>query len=203
MKIVDLSVVLNEETPVYPGDPATKIDPAGVFDKDGYNDHYVSVGTHVGTHIDAPIHMIDGGKTIDQFPLDKFVARGVYIKVENKKFDLEKLRNIDIREGDIILFHTGMSDLYGQSEYFDESPEIPEEIAKYLVDKKISMVGMDMCSPDKPPFNTHKILLGGDVLIIENLTNLSELEGKQFTVHALPLKLQIDASPSRVTAIIE
>lgn len=203
MILVDLSVVLSEETPVYPGDPATKIEPAGVFDRDGYNDHYVSIGTHVGTHIDAPIHMLDGGKTIDQFTLDKFVGRGVYVKVENKTFDLEKLKNIDIREGDIVLFHTGMSDLYGQSEYFDQSPEIPEEIAKYLVEKKINMVGMDMCSPDQPPFNTHKILLGGDVLIIENLTNLSELEGKEFTVHALPLKLEIDASPSRVIAMVE
>ncbi len=203
MRIVDLSVVLNEGTPVYPGDPATKIEPAGVFDKDGYNDHYVSVGTHVGTHIDAPIHMIADGKTIDQFPLDKFIGRGVYVKVENKTFDLEKLKNIDIREGDIVLFHTGMSDLYGQSEYFDQSPEIPEEIAKYLVDKKISMIGVDMCSPDKPPFNTHKIFLGADVLIIENLTNLSELEDKEFKVHALPLKLQIDASSARVIGIIE
>lgn len=196
-------MVLNEKTPVYPGDPATKIESAGVFDKDGYNDHYVSIGTHVGTHIDAPLHMIADGKTIDQFPLGKFVGRGVYVKVDNKTFDLEKLKNIDIREGDVVLFHTGMSDFYGQREYFDQSPEIPEEIAKYLVGKKISMVGMDMCSPDQPPFNTHKILLGGDILIIENLTNLSELEGKEFKIYALPLKLQIDASPSRVTAIIE
>ncbi|OGL31317.1 hypothetical protein A3F37_03055 [Candidatus Saccharibacteria bacterium RIFCSPHIGHO2_12_FULL_41_12] len=200
MKIVDLSVVLNEGTPVYPGDPATKIEVAGVFDKDGYNDHYVSVGTHVGTHIDAPLHMIADGKTIDKYPLDKFVGRGVYIKVENKIFDLEKLKNTDIREGDIVLFHTGMSDLYGQSEYFDNSPEIPEEIAQYLLEKKISMVGMDMCSPDQPPFSTHKILLSGDVLIIENLTNLAQLENKQFTVQALPLKLDIEASPSRVIA---
>ena len=66
MKFIDLSVVVNEETPVYPGDPPIKIQPAGVFAKDGYNDHLVSIGTHVGTHMDAPLHMIDGGKTLDQ-----------------------------------------------------------------------------------------------------------------------------------------
>lgn len=67
--IIDLSVPVNEKTPVYPGDPATKIDPAGVLAKDGYNDHYISLGTHVGTHIDAPLHMLEGGQSLDKFLL--------------------------------------------------------------------------------------------------------------------------------------
>jgi kynurenine formamidase len=63
--IVDLSVVLNEQTPVYPGDPATSIKPSGVLAKDGFCDHYVSLGTHVGTHIYAPMHLLEGGKSLD------------------------------------------------------------------------------------------------------------------------------------------
>jgi kynurenine formamidase len=61
---VDLSVAVNEQTPVYPGNPATKIEQAGVLAKDGHCDHYISVGTHVGTHIDAPMHMLEGGKSL-------------------------------------------------------------------------------------------------------------------------------------------
>lgn len=57
MKFIDLSVPLNEDTPVYPGDPKTKITTAGILEKDGYEDHYVCVGTHAGTHVDAPRHM--------------------------------------------------------------------------------------------------------------------------------------------------
>ena len=203
MQFIDLSVVVNENTPVYPGDPATKIVPAGVFEKDGWNDHYISLGTHVGTHIDAPFHVIDGGKNLDQFPIENFVGPGKLIKVENKTFDFEKVKQADIQAGDIVLFHTGQGDLYHEAEYLTDYPDMPEEIANYLVAKKIKIVGMDMISPDHPPFNTHKILLGGGVLIIENLTNLAKLNGKKFRVYALPIKLQLDAAPARVIAQIK
>lgn len=203
MKVVDLTVPLNEQTPVYPGDPTTVIKPAGIFSKDGFNDHLVSVGTHVGTHIDAPLHMLADGKSLDQIPVGQFVGRGVYVKVEDKKFDLDKIKNVGIEEGDIVLFHTGLIDIYNKEEYYSDYPEIPEEVAKYLVDKKVKMVGMDMSGPDHPPFKIHKILLGGGVLIIENLTNLSELANKDFTVYALPIKLQVDGAPARVIAQVE
>lgn len=199
MELIDLTVPLNEQTPVYPGDPATVIKPAGVFDKDGFNDHLVSVGTHVGTHIDAPFHMLADGKTLDQIPVEQFVGRGCYIRIDDK-FDLEAIRQADIREGDIVLFHTGRIESYHDEKYYEDYPEIPEDVARYLVEKKIKMVGMDMSGPDHEPFKTHKILLGGDVLIIENLTNLDKLAGKQFTVYALPIKLEVDGAPARVIA---
>ncbi len=200
MPIIDLSVPLNEQTPVYPGDPATKIAPAGVLGRDGFNDHYVSVGTHTGTHIDAPFHMISDGKTLDQTPMEQFVGRGRYVKVENKTFNLAKLKQADIQAGDIVLFHTGMSEIYHEDSYYDDYPAIPEDIANYLVSKRVKMVGVDMCSVDHEPFDTHKVLLKDNVLIIENLTNLKQLEGKTFTVYALPVKLQIDGAPARVIA---
>ena len=70
------------------------------------------------------------------------------------------------------------------------------------VEKKIKMLGVDMCSPDHSPFPIHKILLANNILILENLTNLSDLENKEFKVHAFPIKLQIDGSPVRVVAEI-
>lgn len=112
MKLIDLSVPINEDTPVYPGDPKTKIQPAGVLVKDGYEDHYVCIGTHVGTHLDAPRHMVANSKSLDQIPIDRLTGRGVYIRVNDKKFDLKKIKQAGIQEGDIALFHTGMSDVY-------------------------------------------------------------------------------------------
>ncbi len=200
MKIIDLSVTLNEDTPVYPGDPKFKIGKAGVLEKDGFNDHYISGGTHVGTHIDAPLHMVDNGKNLDEIPIGQFAGRGIYIKVDNKTFDIATVENAGIEEGDIVLFHTGMADIYDSEEYFENYPEIPEVIARYLADKKVKMVGVDMCGPDHEPFKIHKILLGSGVLIIENLTNLGQLEGKEFNLYALPIKLQLDGGPARVIA---
>jgi len=203
MTLIDLTVSLNAQTPVYPGDPVTSIKPVGVFDKDGYNDHFVSVGTHVGTHVDAPFHMLADGKTLDQIPIEQFVGRGVYIKVEDQKFDLEQIKQADIRAGDIVLFHTGIISRYKEPSYYKVYPEIPEDVARYLVDQQIKMVGMDMSGPDHPPFKIHKILLGGGVLIIENLINLDELAGRDFTVYALPIKLELDGAPARVIARLD
>ncbi|MBI2589344.1 cyclase family protein [Candidatus Saccharibacteria bacterium] len=202
MELVDLSVVINEDTPVYPGDPKVKIRPLGVFEKDSYNDHLITIPNHVGTHIDAPWHMVANGKTLDQIPIDQFVGRGRLIQVENKKFDLAAVKKAKIRQGDIVLFRTGMSDVYHKSEYFNY-PEMPPEIANYLVGAKVKMVGVDMISPDKQPYKIHRILLSADVLIIENLTNLEQLVGKEFTIYALPIKLQLDGAPARVIAQID
>lgn len=200
--LIDLSVTLNEQTPIYPGDPATKIEPAGDIKKDGYCDHYVSIGTHVGTHIDAPMHMLEGGKSLDQVPLEQFVGRGRLIEVDGT--DFESVKSVDIKEGDIVLFHTGMSDKYLNPVYFENYPAMSEEVARYLVQAKAKIVGVDTCSVDNQDgFPIHKILLAGGVLIIENLTNLNELSGKNFTVYALPIKLQIDGAPARVIAEID
>ena len=201
--LIDLSVTINEQTPVYPGDPVTTIELAGVMERDGYTDHYVSIGTHVGTHVDAPIHMLANGKNLDQIPVQQFVGRGRLITVQNKSFDLETVKSASMGAGDIVLFHTGMSDVYHSAAYFKDYSGIPVEIAQYLIEQKVKIVGVDMCSVDHEPYPIHKLLLGNEVLIIENLTNLGRLVDKEFTVYALPLKLQIDGAPARVIAQLD
>lgn len=204
-KFIDLTQPLTEQTPVYPGDPKTKISPSAVIERDGYNDHFVSFGTHVGTHIDAPLHMIAGGKTLDQFPIEHFVGNGVVIDASSasKEIGVEHMDNQTIGSGDIVLFYTGWADRYQDPKYFEDYPPLSEALAQYLIERKIKMTGVDMCSPDKTPFNVHKILLANKILIIENLTNLDQLLGKKFTVYALPLKLKLDAAQARVAARIE
>lgn len=203
MALIDLTVTLNAQTPLYPGDPATKIEPAGVMERDGYTDHYISVGNHVGTHIDAPLHMAAGGKSLDKMPVDRFAGRGVLVDVTDG-FSLERLQQADIKQGDIVLFRTGMSEKYHEPIYFEEYPVMSEEVANYLVEHKVSMAGVDAGSVDiAEGFPIHKVLLAGDVLIIENLTNLDKLTGKMFKVYALPVKLDVDAAPARVVAEVE
>jgi len=97
-----------------------------------------------------------------------------------------------------------MSEHYHESVYFEDYPVISEEIAQYLVERKVKMVGVDAGSIDiADGFPIHKILLAGDVLIIENLTNLNQLIGKDFTVYALPIKLDVDGAPARVIAAVD
>jgi arylformamidase len=198
--LIDLSVSLNESTPVYPGDPETKITTAGILDQNGYQDHLVCMGTHVGTHMDAPSHMIAGGKNLNEFELSRFSGRGIHIPVEST-FDIEALKQAGLLEGDIVLFDTRLSDKYYSPEYFTNYPAMSEDIAQYLIDSRVSVVGVDACSVDNQEgFPIHKKLLGSNILIVENLTNLSLLEGKQFKVYAFPIKLEIDGAPVRVVA---
>src|SRR5437763_11550661 len=119
MTFIDLSVLINERTPVYPGDPLIEIRPNGTLEKEGYAVHCVCLGTHVGTHMDAPSHMLAGGKNLDQFPLEKFSGRGVYLKIEDN-FNLEVVKKASLARDDIVLFDTGMSSVYDQPRYYYE-----------------------------------------------------------------------------------
>jgi len=198
---IDLSVKLGESTPVYPGDPAVRVEPAGVMERDGYSDHLLSVGTHAGTHIDAPAHQIAGGKTLGDYSVDRFFGSGVYVDVR-AGYDLAAIKALEIAAGDMVLLHTGMDRRFHEPAYFEDFTPVPEEVAEYLVKCGVSLVGMDMCGPDKPPFPVHKILLGGDVLIAENLTNIGQLAGTLFDVYALPIRLNVDGAPARIVAQI-
>ncbi|HSW98595.1 MAG TPA: cyclase family protein [Candidatus Saccharimonadales bacterium] len=201
MPYIDLSVPITNGLPVYPGDPEPRVEPVAKYASEGYNDHELRLGTHAGTHVDAPYHMVDHGKTLDQYPVEQFVGRGRYIKVDGA-FSLAAVQAAGVQAGDIVIFDTGMARAYGEADYFEKFPHMPEDVARYLVAQKVKMVGADTCSPDAPPFVVHKLLLDGDVLIIENLMNVSELAGKEFTVYALPIKLQVDGAPARVVAEI-
>lgn len=202
MKYVDLTVPINEQTPAYPGDPHISIEALATYKKDTYNDHKVCFGIHSsGTHIDAPWHMVENGRHLSELPIDRFIGRGRLITLKNSNFDLAAIKQVEIEEGDIVLFQTGMAGKFHQPEYYaDDRPAMNEEIAHYLVERRIRMIGLDLCSPDLQPFPVHRILLGKEILIIENITNLDKLVGKDFTVYALPINLDLDGAPARVIA---
>ena len=199
--LLDLSVTLNVTTPTFPGDPKVAMQTLGTLEKDGCAGHSISLSAHTGTHMDAPAHMLPGTKNLDEFPLEKFTGHGVCINID-KEFRLADIKEIPIQQDDIVLFHTGMDQSYLKPKYFENFPAIPADVAHYLVEKKVKMIGVDTCSPDYSPYTIHKIFLQDEILILENLTNLAPLVGKDFTVYAFPLKLDIHGAPVRVVAEI-
>lgn len=190
--------------PVYPGDPKSELKQIADIPKEGYVDHMLHTAMHVGTHIDAPLHMLANGKKISEFPLEKFFGRGVVVDVRGKtEIGPETFANKPLQQRDFVLFFTGFSKNYGDAEYYEKFPEITTAAANALVAAGASVIGMDTPSPDRPPFATHKILLDKEVLIIENLTNLDQLIGiENFEVIALPARLEAEAAPVRVVAKI-
>lgn len=202
MQYIDLTHPFSDNMPVYPGDPKSELKQIAGIATEGYVDHQLHTGMHVGTHIDAPLHMLEGGKRISDFPIEKFFGRGVLIDVRGKAQIGPELLTEQLQEGDIVLFFTGFSDAFRTPDYYDTYPEISAAAAEALVAAKVAIAGMDTPSPDRPPFLSHKILLGKEVLIIENLTNLEQLLGKAFDVIALPANFAAEAAPVRVVAQI-
>lgn len=205
MKIIDLTHTFTDNMPVYPGDPKATLEQVAFIDKDTFNDHKITTVMHVGTHMDAPLHMIPGGKTMNEISPDKFIGKGVIIDVRGKnKINASVLENVQIEEGYVILLFTGFGSKYRTEDYFKDYPELTEDFANKMVELKVKIVGMDMLGPDlDKPWATHKILLGNEILILENLDNLDQLlDVTNFEVIALPVKLKADAAPVRVLARI-
>lgn len=203
MKIIDLTHTFTKDMPTFPGDPKPILEQVAFIAKDTFNDHKLTTVMHVGTHMDAPLHMIANGKKIDEINPDKFIGKGVLVDVRGKdKIDVRVLNNIEIKEGSIVLLYTGFGSKYRTGEYYKGYPELTEDFANKMVELKVKMVGMDMLGPDyDKPWVTHKILLGNDILILENLTNLDQLLNvKDFEAIALPAKFNTDAAPVRVIA---
>jgi arylformamidase len=188
--IVDLSIPLSEETPVYPGDPEIKIRPWALIDTDGYYMNVIKMGEHSGTHVDAPAHFVPGGKTVDELPLDKFIGRAFVIDVRGG-------------EGPVKLEEIPDSGYYGKIALFlTGGRELSPEVALFLVAEGAKAVGTDhMTIGDE---TTHTIFLSEEIPIFENLTNLEEVLGEEFTFIAFPLKIEGGSgSPVRAVAIVE
>jgi kynurenine formamidase len=104
----------------------------------------------------------------------------------------------------IVLFYSGMDRHFGENDYFTNYPDITEELARFLADQHVKIVGLDWVSPDHDPYQIHDILFKSDVLILENLTNLDQLlMATDFEVFAFPLKIEADSSIVRVVARVE
>ena len=141
--------------------------------------------------------------------LDRFVGEAVLIDVthvQERKLPKEVLHNADIKEGDIVIFHSNLSNKWNTEAYEQEAFYLSEELAEELVQLKVKSVGLDFISPDEVTTETspiHHILLGNNIYLIENLTNLDAINAKRFFFSAAPLKIKnSDGAFTRAFAVI-
>ena len=202
MRLIDLSHVFDDAMSVYPGDPTPELRQSPEIGTAGYTIGTVRTVLHAGTHIDGPLHVIEGGAYLSDIPVERFAGRGVLIDARGRtSVDAGILSGKKLQRGDIVLVMSGHSALYHTEEYFLESPVITESFAQALADAGVSMLGIDFASPDCPPFPVHHLLLSRGILIIENLTNLDQLAGVPgFEVFALPVRFRAEAGLARVVA---
>ena len=215
MKLLDLTLIISENIPTFPGSPQ----PSFVQDKniknDGYNSELLFLSSHTGTHLDAPYHFQEKGEKIHEISLKRLVSSAILVKSRKKgdqsitKTDIQKFekKHGKIPSGSTVIFWTGWQKMIKNISYFIRNPGLSTAAAKYLVSKKINLVGTDSPSIDlgkDKRFPVHHIFSKNNILIVENLTNLEKIRSSKFHFVVLPLKLKgATGSPVRAIAFVE
>lgn len=203
--LIDLTHLIENGLPVYPGDQETSLLQSKHIRQDYYNNHQLDINMHAGTHIDGPMHLLDIQRYLSEFPLEYFIGKACLLDVTGQEIiDYEEKYESLIEPQQIVVLYTGHSKFYGQEEYFTKYPILTRGFAEMLVRKQVKMVGLDTPSPDKYPFEVHKLLFQHNILILENLTNVERLLNvSNFEIIALPMLIQADSAIARVVARID
>ena len=214
MRIIDLTQMMHEDMPVFPGIPGPKLERRYVYETDGFRATVVSTLSHTGTHMDAPAHLAEKGKTLDDIPVSHFVGKALVIDASDLKAgDRITMAHINkVREkaddASILLFRTDWDKNWGKEEYFGDYPCVDEEVMQYIIDGKKTCVGFDVIGIDPVSdgeFKKHKKLFNSaDTVVLENLTNLGQCGDDVFIFAGLPLKYKdADGAPMRAVAILD
>jgi arylformamidase len=203
-RLVDVSVLLAPGLATYPGNPEYEITPVKrIADGDSSNNSRLVMGTHTGTHVDAPKHFFDDKPGVDALPLELLVGRARVIDLPHRGGITEQhLAGAGLREDIRVLLRTPNSALWNSHDGFHtDYTYVTEEAARFLVEQGVKVVGVDYLSVEqfkKSGAPAHHALLGAGVIIIEGL-NLSEVEAGQYEMYCLPLRLAgADGAPARV-----
>lgn len=211
MPVIDLTYPLTPDMPVYPGTPPPEIRTIATFEKDGFRERQLTFCSHTGTHMDAPAHLLARGKTLDQFPPDRFMGNGLCIDTTAGgpgRIEWEFLHAFekDFAISDFVLLRTGWGRYWGTPDYDQGYPTLTPDAAEHLTAFNLKGIGMDTLSvdaADTTEYPVHQMLLGSDLLIIENLACLDRLPTGRFgQLCCLPLHLAgSDGAPTRIMAI--
>ena len=205
--LADLTHPITADCPVYPGSPAPQLSPAATLERDGYRETLLTIGSHTGTHMDAPRHLLPHGVSLDALPPDRFCGSAAVVDVTGlTAVTAEFLRQLEprLQQAEFLLFRSGYDQYWGTAQYFDDAwPVLTEEAARYLLTLPLKGVGVDSLSVDRlaGDLPIHRILLGGGLVLVENL-RLSPLAGAdavRFFAFPLPY-VNADGAPVRAVA---
>ena len=218
MKIIDLSLPIEEGMMTFPTHwhPVVEITILGRHGIEGRETRKLVLGTHIGTHADAPRHFVPKGTTIDEVPLETLIGPATVLDFTG----CAPLQEIDVPDLEArigsksipsrILLRTGWSEYFGDLKFYNEYPFLSEKAARWLVEKNVRLIAMDTPSPDNPAHSrgtakdspNHKVLLGAGVVLVEYVANLKALTASEVELIVMPLKLKgCDGSPARCVAI--
>lgn len=203
MEFHDVTLPITNSLITWPGDPSVVIrKTCSISLGSACNVSEINFGSHTGTHIDAPYHFEENGNTVDQIPLRYLIGKASVFAVNTEeKIGRDAVASLNLAGVERILFKTKNSTYWNLPEFKKDFVYITKEAARYLVDCRIKLVGMDYLSVEKfgnEHADTHHVFLSNGVVIIEGL-DLRRVEPGDYELIALPLRIPGgDGSPARV-----
>ena len=208
-RIIDLSLPIGKDLLTWPGDPGVEVNPKKqIAEGDPSNVSLLSIGTHTGTHVDPPVHFIEGTDGIDRVALDVLVGEAIVADLRAADaIGLDELHGLNLPEGtERLLCRTRNSDLWSSLpiEFPDDYVAVTPEGARWMVERGIRLVGVDFLSVERAGAEghpVHRTLLGNGTVIVEGL-DLSKAEPGPYRLVCLPLRITDgDGGPARAALI--
>ena len=205
-RVIDISVANGPTQHVYPGDPPPRVEQAkAIRAGDVCNVSLLTMGSHTGTHVDAPYHFIDGGARLGEVALERMVGEALVVDLRGRAaVDAAALESAALRTGDILLCRTDNSWRWEKAEFQRDFVYLTLDAAGLLVERGIRAVGIDYLSIEQfgsSDCPVHHRLLGAGVFVIEGL-DLRAVEPGRYTLVCLPLKFpDLDGAPARAVLL--
>ena len=211
-RTIDLTYPIHEGMTTFPSHwhPVVEVTMLGRHGIENRETRKVVLGTHTGTHCDAPRHFMPDGKTVDMLSLYTLIGPAFVVDFSNNQpsqemdvVDFE--RQLGNGRPERLVLRFDWSEQWGKMRFYTDHPFISQAAARWLVDRGVQLLAMDTPSPDNPANGhgsrldspVHKILLGNGVVLVEYLCNLKELHQREIELIVLPLTLAVQAERAR------
>jgi kynurenine formamidase len=215
-RLIDLSVVVDSRTQVYPGDPRPELSVATTISTHGYNLLALQLGSQTGTHVDSPYHFLDAGNRLEGCDLSLFIGLGAIVDVRGHgardriTWDEIEPTAVGLGQTRIVALHTGWSDAhYGTQRYFDH-PFLDGDACGRLLDRGVTTILIDCINLDEtvlddrePDFSCHHQVAAAGGIIAENVVNLAAVDFPNPVLGVMPIRLggDADGAPCRAFAL--
>jgi kynurenine formamidase len=201
MTVVDLTIPLAVGMEHHPVHHGPGLEPYARHEDGGWRATTITLSSHLGTHVDAPSHYLADGATLESLCLDDLVGPAEVVRLSVSPSQALTPDDLPPTTGTRLLLHTGWAEqASGEDRYFTEYPSISPALAHELIRRGVRLIGLDSPSVDYDPGQTHHILLGAGVVIVENLIGLELLpDAVEFAALPLPI-VGGDGCPARAIA---